>query len=127
MNTKFSIEGKCKLGEIERVGYTYIKKSSNTPIKIKPICIKDKGKVGKGLKLFTIPDYDVGLLSHFGYKLSKSHNERVIALKRALKQFSWLKILQHINALRTLQKSNKKMYNKLDRDLKWLQKHSNKN
>ena len=126
MNTNFSIQGKCKIGEIERVGYTYTKKNSKTPIKIKPVCIKDKGKIGKGIKLFTIPKYDIGLLSQFGYKLSKPHIERVIALKKALKQYSWLKILQHINALRTLQKSNERMYNKLDRDLKWLQKHSNK-
>ena len=113
---------KCKLGEIKRVNYTYTKKHSKKLIKIKPGAYEGKGK-----KLIIIPKYDIGLLTQFGYKLSKAHNERVIALKKALKQYPWLKILQHINALRTLQKSNEKMYNKLDRDLKWLQKHNNKN
>ena len=36
-------------------------------------------------------------------------------------QDSELKVLRHINALRTLQKSNEKYYNKLDKDMKWIQ------
>ena len=107
---------KCKLGEIKRVNYTYTKKHSKKLIKIKP-----GAHEGKGKKLIIIPKYDIGLLTQFGYKLSKAHNERVVALRKALKQYPY------INALRTLQKSNEKMYVKLDRDLKWLQKHNNKN
>ena len=41
---------------------------------------------------------------------------------KAIKHNNELKILRHINALRTLNKSNKTNYNKLDRDLKWIQK-----
>jgi hypothetical protein len=43
-------------------------------------------------------------------------------LKKAIKENSELKILRHVNAIRTLQKSNEKLYNKLDKDMKWLQK-----
>ncbi len=118
---------KCKLGEIKRVSYTYTKKNSKKLIKIKLGAHGGIVSIGHNKKLIIIPKYDIGLLTQFGYKLSKAHNERVVALKKALKQYPWLKILQHINALRTLQKSNEKMYLKLDRDLKWLQKHNNKN
>ncbi len=43
-------------------------------------------------------------------------------MKKAIKENSELKILRHVNAIRTLQKSNEKLYNKLDKDMKWLQK-----
>ena len=46
-------------------------------------------------------------------------------LKKANKELSKLKVLRYINALRTLQKSNEKYYNKLDRDMKWLQANYN--
>jgi hypothetical protein len=80
------------------------------------------GKKGKGEKLITIPEADVGLLSKYGYKLKNSHEKRVDSLKQAINENSELKILKHVNALRTLQKSNEKLYNKLDKDMKWLQK-----
>ena len=75
----------------------------------------------KGKKLIIMPDYDKGLLSDYGYALKLSHENRVKAIKKSLKENNKLKILQHINALRTLHKSNEKLYNKLDKDLKWIQ------
>jgi len=123
-----SNKGKCPLGKIERDGYTYTKKSSDKIINVKPTCITDKGKPGKGPKLIIMPKYDIGLLSNYGYSLKDSHDKRVKSLKKAIKENSELKILRHINALRTLQKSNEKIYNKLDKDMKWIQKdYSNKN
>ena len=118
---KSSDKGKCNPGEIERVGYSYTKKSG-THVEVDPSCVSDKGKPGKGPKLITMPEYDVGLLSKYGYNLRNSHDERVKSIKKALKENSELKILRHVNALRTLQKSNEKYYNKLDKDLKWIQK-----
>lgn len=109
----------CPSGKIMRSGYTYKKKSKK--IKVKSSCVKDQGKPGKGPKLIIMPNYDVGLLSNYGYALSKPHEERIKAIKKSLKKNSKLKILQHINALRTLFKSNEKYYNKLDKDLKWIQ------
>jgi hypothetical protein len=113
---------KCPKGMIERVGYTYKRKTSKKQIKVKAECIKDKGKTGKGPKLGILPPYDVGLLSDFGYSLHDSHDVRIKALKKAIKYYNELKILRHINALRTLFKSNETYYNKLDKDLKWIQK-----
>jgi hypothetical protein len=111
----------CNKGQILKVGYSYVKKQTGKKINVSSTCITDKGKPGKGPKLITIPDYDIGLLSKYGYALANSHEERIKALKRAIKHNSELKILRHLNALRTLFKSNIKMYNKLDRDLKWIQ------
>jgi hypothetical protein len=113
----------CPKGMIERVSYT--RKTSKKPqkkINIKPTCIKDQGKTGKGPKLNILPKYDVGLLSNFGYSLHDSYIIRVKALKKAIKYYNELKILRHVNALRTLFKSNEKYYNKLNKDLKWIQK-----
>lgn len=121
------MSNKCGKGQIERVGYSYIKKKTNKKISISPTCIKDKGKPGKGLKLIKIPDYDVGLLSKYGYSLAENHENRIKSLKKAIKENSELKILRHLNAIRTLMKSNPKYYNKLDKDMKWIQKdYSNK-
>ncbi len=117
--------GKCPKGMIKKVGYTYKRKTSKQNIKVKSECIKDKGKMSntsKGPKLDILPNYDIGILSNYGYSLKDSHDIRVKALKKAIKQNDELKILRHVNALRTLFKSNEKYYNKLDKDLKWIQK-----
>lgn len=111
---------KCRKGEIERVGYSYTKKTG-TKVSVEPTCVKDRGKPGKGPKLIEMPEADIGLLSKYGYSLDDSHENRVKSLKKALKENSELKVLRHVNALRTLQKSNEKLYNKLDKDLKWIQ------
>jgi hypothetical protein len=113
---------KCPKGMIERVGYSFKRKASKKIVKVKAECIKDQGKSGKGPKLGILPAYDIGILSNYGYSLHDSHEERIKALKKAIKHNNELKILRHINALRTLNKSNKINYNKLDKDLKWIQK-----
>jgi hypothetical protein len=107
---------KCSNGKIERVGY--IRKDK---VKVKSTCIKDQGKPGKGPKLITMPDYDVGLLSDYGYSLKESHEKRIKAIRKSMKEHSELKILRHINALRTLHKSHENLFNKLDKDMKWIQ------
>ena len=117
---------KCPQGEINRVGYSFIKKTSKKTVKIKPTCIEDKGKPGKGPKLINIPKEDEGLLSDYGYSLKKSHEDRIKAIKKAYKEHPHLKILRHLNALRTLQKSNERNYNKLNKDMKWLQEYYSK-
>jgi hypothetical protein len=115
----------CVKGKIERIGYEYNTKSG-TLVKVKKTCIEDKGKPGKGPKLIIIPKEDEGLLTTYGYSLKDSYEKRIKALKKANKNEDKLKVLRHVNALRTLQKSNEKYYNKLDRDFKWLQQNYNK-
>jgi len=73
--------------------------------------------------IIVIPDEDKGILGNYGYSLKKKHEDRIKALKKAFANNSHLKILQHLNALRTLHKSNEKYYKKLDKDMKWLQKY----
>lgn len=104
----------CPKGQIMREGYS-----------VKPICIKDKGKSGKGPKLIIIPKSDIGLLEKYNYKLKNNFDDRIKSLKKANKELSKLKVLRYINALRTLHKSNEKYYRKLDRDMKWLQENYN--
>lgn len=120
------MSNKCPSGQIERIGYSYVKKSSKKSVKVKPVCINDKGKPGKGPKLIVIPPEDEGILKKYGYTLKDSHEDRIKALKKAFKENSHLKILRHLNAIRTLQKSNEKYYNKLDKDMKWLQSYYKK-
>jgi hypothetical protein len=126
-NNKSEIVGgaKCPKGMIERVAYSFKRKTSKKKVNVKAVCIKDQGKMSKtskGPKLDILPKEDIGILSDYGYSLHDSHDERIKALKKAIKHNNELKILRHVNALRTLNKSNKTNYNKLDKDLKWIQK-----
>jgi hypothetical protein len=101
------------------------KKRLKKIVKVKKECIKDQGKPSKtvkGPKLGILPKEDIGILSNYGYSLKDSHDIRIKALKKAIKHNNELKILRHVNALRTLNKSNNTNYNKLDKDLKWIQK-----
>ena len=113
---------KCPKYEIERSGYSFDKKPG-VHVQVKPTCIIDRGKPGKGPKLIIIPKEDKKILSEYGYSLSKSYEERIKSIKKAIKDYTKLKILRYINALRTLHKSNPRNYNKLDKDLKWIQEH----
>lgn len=113
---------KCPKYKIERNSYSYEKKSG-VHVDVKAKCINDRGKPGKSPKLIIIPKEDKGLLSEYGYSLKKNHEERIKSIKKAIKEYSKLKILRHINALRILHESNSQNYNKLDKDLKWIQKH----
>jgi len=115
----------CAKGEIERVGYSY-NKSNGTHVQVRSTCVPDKGKPGKGPKLIQIPKEDQGLLTKYGYSLKDSHEKRIKALKQANKNVDELKVLRHVNALRTLQKSNERYYNKLNKDFKWLQENYDK-
>ena len=116
---------KCSKGEIERSGYSFDKKTG-VHVEVKPTCVTDRGRPGKGPKLIIIPKEDKGLLSDYGYSLSKNHEERIKSIKKATKDHTKLKILRHVNALRTLHESNPRNYNKLDKDLKWIQEHYKK-
>ena len=53
---------------------------------------KKKTKSSKKV-LIVIPDEDEGLLSNYGYTLKNSHEDRVKAIKKSMKEHSLLKIL----------------------------------
>jgi hypothetical protein len=111
----------CPKGEIMRIGYTYKRKTSKRQVNVKPSCVQDRGKPGKGPKLIKIPSYDVGLLGKYDYSLSENREYRHKALRRANRHEDDLKVLRHVNALRTLNKSNERLYKKLDNDFKYVQ------
>lgn len=110
---------------IRRSSYTrksYIRKDG---VKVKATVVKssliiDRGKKGKGKKLFEIKDE--GLLTEKGYSLKKPEAERRVSLRKVSKEKGSLKVLRHLNAIRTLQKSNLENYSKLDKDVKFIQK-----
>jgi hypothetical protein len=66
-------------------------------------------------------NYNDNLLNKYGYSINDTYENRIQALSNALNDNSKKEIIKHINALRLLQKSNTKIYNKLNRDIKWLQ------
>ncbi len=108
---------------IKRSSYSYKKSSSNKNVKVGSKCIKDLGQPGKGPKIIKLPKQDIGILSDYGYSLKLPYDDRIKALKKAMKYVDELKMLRHLNALRTLFKSNEKYYDKLNKDLHWIQKH----
>ncbi len=115
---------KCPPGMIKRK--SYYKQSSKTKVKVgskQPKVIKDQGQPGKGPKIIRLPKEDIGILSDYGYSLKLPYDNRIKALKKAIKHVDELKLLRHINALRTLFKSNEKYYDKLNKDMHWIQKH----
>lgn len=92
--------------------------------KVKSSLIKDRGQKGKGKKLFEVKDK--GFLSEKGYGLKKSDSARQTSLRKASKEKGSLSVLRHLNAIRTLQKSNPENYKKLDKDVKFVQKEYKK-
>ena len=113
---------KCPSGMISRKSYSY-KKKSGTKVKVGSKCIKDQGMPGKGPKIIRLPKEDIGILSNYGYSLKLPYDDRIKAIKKSMKHVDELKLLRHINALRTLFKSNEKYFDKLNKDLHWIQKH----
>ena len=61
-------------------------------------------------------------LLKYGYSINDSYENRIKALNNAINNESKVKILRHINALRILQKSNKKIFNKLNKDIEFIEK-----
>jgi NDP-sugar pyrophosphorylase family protein len=103
-----------------RKSYTRKDGSKVKGSKVKSSLIKDQGKIGKGKKLFEIKDK--GFLTKNGYSLKKPIEERKKSLRRASKEKGMLPVLRHLNAIRTLQKNNPENFNKLDKDVKFVQK-----
>jgi hypothetical protein len=79
-----------------------------------------KIKTSKNKKLFEIKDK--GFLRKNGYSLKKTSKERKKSLRRASKEKGMLPVLRHLNAIRTLQKNNTNNFEKLDQDVKFVQK-----
>jgi hypothetical protein len=114
----------CGIGFILRKGYTrkgYFR-SDGAYVEdtvVPAACIIDQGKPGKGVKLIQGNLED--MLSPFGYKLALSDAARKKVLVSAFDEVDHLKMLKHLVYLRTLNKSRENLYNKLDKDVKFIQ------
>jgi len=61
-------------------------------------------------------------LLKYGYSLNDTYENRIKALHNAISNESKAKILRHINTLKNLQKSNKKLLKKLNKDIEFIEK-----
>ena len=59
-------------------------------------------------------------LLKYGYSINDNYENRITALKNVLDNKNKSKFLRHINALKELQKSNKKIFDKLNKDLEFI-------
>jgi hypothetical protein len=67
-------------------------------------------------------------LLKYGYSINDTYENRVKALENLMNNDTTkLKFLRHINALRTLQKSNKIILNKLNNDIDYIKNKDIKN
>lgn len=113
----------CGKGFIVRKGYlrkgffrsdgTYVE-----PSYVDDSCIIDQGLPGKGVKIVANLE---DMLHPFGYKLALSDLERKKILIDAYDSLDHLSMLKYLVYLRTLNKSREKNYNKLDKDVKFIQ------
>ena len=114
---------KCPSGQIRRKAYV---RQDGT--KVSAVCIMDRGKPGRGKKLWTVRKDG---LRKFGYSLKKSDKERQAALRRAVKgtpgkvmngrrYSSKGLIILRLGAIRNYMKNEPKMktyYRKLSKDM----------
>jgi|APSaa5957512622_1039677.scaffolds.fasta_scaffold94402_2 hypothetical protein len=134
ISKKGSRKNPCGVGKILKDGYyrkayrikSYIKsdgtKVNGTSVKsafVAPTCIQDKGKIGKGPKLFQIKKN--GMMRKYGYSTSGLMKSRRLSIDKAIKNNEKHEVLKHLVAIRTLNKSNKDLYDVLDKDVKYIQ------
>lgn len=108
--------GKCSPGEILKKGYT-----TKNKVIVKPTCITDKGKPGKGPK--TLPQIgDEISLRQYGYSLKNDNVDRHKALIRASKKETTLLVLKHLVLIANYSKSEKINYEKYRNDITFVKK-----
>lgn len=120
--------GECPIGEVGRKGYyrhAYEKKDGHR-IKgsyVKRSCIKDKGLPGKIIpSAKVIPSLKEGTLSKYGYSTHLSEKDRLSSLIKAVKELTYAGVIRRVNAIRTLSKSNPKLFKIYTQDIENLQK-----
>ena len=109
-------------GKIVRSGYAY-KKKDGTVVVVPPKVITDRGKQGKGRKLFTLKR---GALSKYGYKDVKTMTsaKRHSALKKAARSIKPLSLFRKLNAVALLNKNtNPKVSRIFKSDAAWVKKN----
>jgi hypothetical protein len=83
-------------------------------------CIPNVGKPGHSEPI-SVNNTNKGLLSDLGYSLDLPQKTRQAILKKAMLLYPPLKVLKHVNYIRTLHKSDPENYKKLDEDMHFIQ------
>lgn len=135
VSRKTSKKPPCGVGRILKDGYyrkayrrkSYIKsdgtKVNGSVVKsafVTSTCIQDKGKAGKGLKLFKIKNS--GMMRKYGYTTGATMKSRRLSIDKAINGNEKHEVFKHLVTIRTLNKSNKDLYDILDKDVKYIQK-----
>ena len=111
--TRENIKNTCKRGTIYRRAYT-----RKDGARARSACIKDRGKPGKGKRLFTLKKGD---LTKHGYSIKVGKERRQRALRKAKKHIPHATLIRKLNALAILFKNTKPHYAKRARvDMEYL-------
>ena len=121
----------CPPGQIYRRGSMVEAYAKENGTKIEPFwrhgsCIDNKGEPGHGMKINGVEEMNEGILRDLGYGLNKNEKSRHDSILMAMKLHSPLKVLRHINLIRTLHKSDPENYEKLTADFHFIQKEYKK-
>lgn len=109
----------CPRGQIMRRGYT-----TRRGVRVKPVCIRDRGKPGKGERLFVLRR---GSLRKHGYSAKKSDVARHRALARAVRAEGYTPVIRKLNAVSILQmNTNPAVSKKMRRDMEYVQMRRDK-
>jgi hypothetical protein len=128
--------GLCKKGEILKKGYIrkgYTRKDGTKvkATKVKAYCVKDTGMAGKVLSKYKVIKLDKqNLLAKYGYSTKLSSKDRFKKLLKAISHYTYSTVVKRINAIRTLSKSNKRLFDIYSKDLnnlkEWRKENPNK-
>ena len=125
--------GKCKKGEILKKGYirkAYTRKDGTKvkATKVKAYCSKDTGMAGKVLSRYKVIKLDKQhLLEKYGYSTKLNSKDRLKTLIKASSHYTYSTVVKRINAIRTLSKANKRLFDIYSKDLKNLQEWRKEN
>lgn len=108
---------KCPSGQILRSGYTRTSRSGKKTY-VHPSCIEDRGKPGKGKKLFDLKE---GSMKKEGYDTFASATSRHNALKKLVETEGQNKVIHQLNAIRVLNKNRPDLHKIYTDDMKWVQ------
>ena len=97
----------CPSGQILRKGYTARRKSTGEKYRVSAKCITDRGKPGKGKRLFSLKK---GALGKYGYKIKESPKKRHTALRKAVSSLGYSNVMKKVNALGVLMRNTEPAY-----------------
>ena len=125
--------GICKKGEILKKGYvrkSYVRKNGTRVkgSKVDAYCVKDTGMAGKVLSKYKVIKLNkTDLLAKYGYSTKLSSKDRFRKLIKAASHYTYSTVVKRINAIRTLSKANKRLFDIYTKDLENLKQWRKEN